>query len=69
VVIGDYSTLAGIGIQVWTHGYVHDTSGPGRYRIDGAVRIGTTGGDSVAGVALDTLRTAHEGFLPALMNG
>jgi acetyltransferase-like isoleucine patch superfamily enzyme len=39
VVIGDYSTLAGIGIQVWTHGYVHDTSGPGRYRIDGAVRI------------------------------
>lgn len=38
--IGDYSTLAGIGIQVWTHGYVHDVSGPGRYRIDGAVNIG-----------------------------
>jgi acetyltransferase-like isoleucine patch superfamily enzyme len=40
VLIGDYSTLAGIGIQVWTHGYVHDLSGPGRYRIDGGVTIG-----------------------------
>lgn len=39
VCIGDYSTLAGVGIQVWTHGYVHDLSGPGRYRIDGAVNI------------------------------
>ena len=37
--------------------------------IEGAVRIGTVGGDSVAGVALDALRTAHEGFFPALMNG
>ncbi|RJT25095.1 phosphoribosylformylglycinamidine synthase subunit PurL [Chakrabartia godavariana] len=36
--------------------------------IPGAVRIGTTGGDSVAGVALATLRTAHEGFFPNLMN-
>ena len=42
---------------------------PANVTLDGAVRIGTTGGDSVAGVALDTLRTAHEGFLPALMNG
>jgi acetyltransferase-like isoleucine patch superfamily enzyme len=37
--IGDYSTLAGVGIQVWTHGYVHDTTGPGRYRVDGPVAI------------------------------
>ncbi|MBU6251845.1 MAG: phosphoribosylformylglycinamidine synthase subunit PurL, partial [Alphaproteobacteria bacterium] len=37
--------------------------------IEGALRIGTVGGDSVSGVALDTLRTAHEGFFPALMNG
>ncbi len=37
--------------------------------IDGAVRIGTTGGTHIAGVALETLRTAHEGFFPALMNG
>jgi len=36
--------------------------------IPDAVRIGTTGGDSVAGVPLETLRTAHEGFLPNLMN-
>lgn len=37
--IGDYSTLAGVGIQIWTHGYVHELSGPGRYRIDGPVNI------------------------------
>ncbi len=36
--------------------------------IPGAIRIGTTGGNNVSGVALDTLRTAHEGFLPNLMN-
>jgi len=36
--------------------------------IAGAVRIGTTGGDKVAGVALDALRSAHEGFFPALMD-
>ena len=37
--------------------------------IDGAVKIGSVGGSSVAEVALDTLRTAHEGFFPALMDG
>ena len=37
--------------------------------VEGAVRIGTTGGGTIAGVALETLRTAHEGFFPALMNG
>jgi acetyltransferase-like isoleucine patch superfamily enzyme len=37
--IGDFSILAGSGTQVWTHGYVHDLTGPGRYRIDGRVRI------------------------------
>ncbi|WP_313808944.1 phosphoribosylformylglycinamidine synthase subunit PurL [Sphingobium sp.] len=36
--------------------------------IPGAVRIGTTGGDRVASVALATLRSAHEGFFPALMS-
>ncbi|WP_311270567.1 phosphoribosylformylglycinamidine synthase subunit PurL [Sphingobium sp. WCS2017Hpa-17] len=36
--------------------------------VPGAVKIGTVGGTSVAGVALDTLRTAHEGFFPALMD-
>lgn len=37
--IGDYSTLAGVGSQIWTHAYIHDLTGPGRYRIDGKVRI------------------------------
>jgi phosphoribosylformylglycinamidine synthase len=36
--------------------------------IPGAVKIGTTGGDKVADVTLDDLRSAHEGFFPALMN-
>lgn len=37
-----------------------------------AIRLGTTGGDNIAMpgavIPLDTLRTAHEGFFPALMN-
>jgi phosphoribosylformylglycinamidine synthase len=41
---------------------------PAGVEIAGAVKIGTTGGDRVAGVPLDMLRTAHEGFFPALMN-
>jgi acetyltransferase-like isoleucine patch superfamily enzyme len=40
VSIGDFSTMAGTSCELWTHGYVHDQTGPGRYRIDGAVRIG-----------------------------
>jgi phosphoribosylformylglycinamidine synthase len=32
-----------------------------------AVRLGTTGGSTVAGVELAALRKAHEGFFPALM--
>jgi hypothetical protein len=32
-------------------------------------RIGTTGGASVAGVSLDTLRAANEGALPAMLKG
>jgi acetyltransferase-like isoleucine patch superfamily enzyme len=39
VSLGEFSILAGSGSQVWTHGYVHATHGPGRYRIDGAVAI------------------------------
>lgn len=37
--IGDYTTIAGAGSQLWTHGYVHDVEGPGRYRIDGRIVI------------------------------
>lgn len=38
--IGDYSTIAGAGSQLWTHGYKHASRGPGRYRIDGRIDIG-----------------------------
>ena len=41
---------------------------PAGVEIAGAVKIGTTGGDTVVGVALDALRAAHEGFFPALMD-
>ena len=41
---------------------------PAGTAIPGATRIGTVGGNTVAGVALDALRRAHEGFFPALMN-
>ncbi len=41
---------------------------PAGTAIPGATRIGTVGGNTVAGVALDTLRKAHEGFFPALMD-
>jgi len=37
---GDFSILAGSGSQIWTHGYVHEETGPGRYRVDGPVNIG-----------------------------
>ena len=40
VILGDYTTLAGKGSQIWTHGYVHEESGAGRYRVDGAVTLG-----------------------------
>ena len=39
--VGDFSTIAGTGTQIWTHGYVHDEQGPGRYRVDGRVVIGS----------------------------
>ncbi|MCI4588816.1 phosphoribosylformylglycinamidine synthase subunit PurL [Sphingobium sp. BYY-5] len=41
---------------------------PAGVEIAGAVKIGTTGGANVAGVSLDALRSAHEGFFPALMD-
>ena len=37
--IGDFSTVAGTGSQLWTHGYVHEMEGAGRYRIDGPIVI------------------------------
>lgn len=40
VIFGDFSILAGQGSQIWSHGYVHASSGPGRYRVDGRVTVG-----------------------------
>lgn len=37
---GDYSTLAGLSSQLWTHGYVHAPEGLGRFRVDGAIVVG-----------------------------
>lgn len=38
--LGDYSTVAGLASQIWTHGYLHAPSGLDRFRIDGSVNIG-----------------------------
>ncbi len=38
--MGDFSTVAGTNSQIWTHGYIHDKQGAGRYRVDGPVHIG-----------------------------
>jgi acetyltransferase-like isoleucine patch superfamily enzyme len=38
--IGDFSTIAGNGSQLWTHGYIHEETGLERYRIDGGIIIG-----------------------------
>ncbi len=37
--IGDFSTIAGAGSQLWTHGYIHASSGPGRIRVDGEIVV------------------------------
>lgn len=37
---GDFSTLAGIKSQIWTHGYYHADTGKDRIRIDGEINIG-----------------------------
>lgn len=40
IVFGEYSQVAGMGSQFWTHGYVHAAQGSDRVRIDGAIGIG-----------------------------
>ena len=40
IIVGDYSTFAGLRSQIWTHGYVLNYKGISRYRIDGEVIIG-----------------------------
>ena len=38
--LGRFSTIAGLGSQLWTHGYAHASTGRNRARIDGRIRIG-----------------------------
>ena len=40
IVFKDFSILAGVRSQIWTHGYVHAEKGKDRYRVDGEVEIG-----------------------------
>lgn len=40
IIFGDYCTLAGANSQLWTHGYVHEAVGAGRFRVDGEIHIG-----------------------------
>ena len=40
ITFGDFSILAGIRSQMWTHGYYHSEQGKGRIRIDGEIMIG-----------------------------
>jgi acetyltransferase-like isoleucine patch superfamily enzyme len=40
IFFGDFSILAGIRSQLWTHGYYHSNQGADRVRIDGEIFIG-----------------------------
>lgn len=40
IIFGDFSILAGIRSQMWTHGYYHAETGKERIRIDGEINIG-----------------------------
>ena len=40
IIFGDFSILAGIRSQLWTHGYYHADTGKDRIRIDGEIHIG-----------------------------
>lgn len=37
---GNHSILAGLGSQLWTHGYIHEALEHTRFRVDGAITIG-----------------------------
>ncbi|WP_309498780.1 hypothetical protein [Sulfurovum sp.] len=40
IYIGEHSILAGESSQLWTHGYIHNSTGKDRFRIDGSIKIG-----------------------------
>jgi len=78
VAVAEMALASGIGaelsIALTTAGAFGEDQGryivtaAGGVDIPGAAKIGTTGGDRVAGVPLTDLRGAHEGFFPALMD-
>ena len=78
VAVAEMALASGIGaelsIALTTAGAFGEDQGryivtaAGGVDIPGAAKIGTTGGDRVAGVPLNDLRGAHEGFFPALMD-
>jgi acetyltransferase-like isoleucine patch superfamily enzyme len=37
---GNFTTVAGVGSQFWTHGYFHASLGPDRFRVDGDIVVG-----------------------------
>jgi acetyltransferase-like isoleucine patch superfamily enzyme len=39
IVLGNYSTIAGYGSQLWTHGFVHEWEGIGRSEVRGRIII------------------------------
>jgi phosphoribosylformylglycinamidine synthase len=82
VALAEMALAGGIGAEVEAMGAgAAFGEGQGRYVVtvqagaslpDGPVRtrrIGRTGGDAVAGVALTALRASHEGALPAMLKG
>jgi len=40
IYMGENSILAGQNSQLWTHGYIHNSIGKDRFRIDGSIKIG-----------------------------
>ena len=77
VALAEMALAGGVGAEVTTIFTPASAFGEdqGRYivttaqavEVPGAVRIGTVGGETLAGVPLADLRAAHEGFFPALM--
>ena len=39
ITLGSFSTVAGAGSQLWTHGYIHAEKGRERIRVDGEIKI------------------------------